>query len=90
MARINDAAILDWQRDACGGSTPAHPHLSERYEAIFGENRDIFAGASLLDLASHHGCWSLAALATGVRSVIGIEARLELVEAATESLGEYG
>src|SRR5215469_18424573 len=53
--------------------------LNLRYEAIFGENRDIFAGASVLDLASHDGRWSLAALATGARSVIGIEARPELV-----------
>jgi hypothetical protein len=64
--------------------------LNLRYEAIFGENRDIFAGASVLDLASHDGRWSLAALATGAWSVIGIEARPELVKAATENLGEYG
>ncbi len=57
---------------------------------MFGENRDIFAGASVLDLASHDGRWSLAALATGARSVVGIEARPELVKAATENLGEYG
>ncbi len=61
-----------------------------RFEAIFGENRDIFVGASVLDLASHDGRWSLAALATGARSVIGIEARPELVKAATQNLGEYG
>jgi hypothetical protein len=64
--------------------------LNLRYEAIFGENRDIFAGASVLDLASHDGRWSLAALATGARSVTGIEARPELVKAATENLGAYG
>jgi hypothetical protein len=64
--------------------------LNLRYEAIFGENRDIFEGASVLDLASHDGRWSLAALATGARSVIGIEARPELVKAAAKNLGEYG
>jgi len=64
--------------------------LNLRYEAIVGENRDLFAGASVLDLASHDGRWSLAALATGARSVTGIEARPELVKAATENLGEYG
>jgi SAM-dependent methyltransferase len=64
--------------------------LNLRYEAIFGENRDIFAGTSVLDLGSHDGRWSLAALATGARLVIGIEARPELVKAATENLGEYG
>ncbi len=64
--------------------------LNLRYEAIFAENRDLFEGASVLDLASHDGRWSLAALATGARSVIGIEARPELVKAATQNLGEYG
>jgi hypothetical protein len=64
--------------------------LNLRYEAIFGENRDIVHGASVLDLASHDGRWSLAALATGARTVIGIEARPELVKAATQNLGEYG
>jgi hypothetical protein len=69
---------------------PTTARLNLRYEAIFGENRDIFAGASVLDLASHDGRWSLAALATGARSVTGIEARPELVKAAVENLGEYG
>jgi hypothetical protein len=64
--------------------------LNLRYEAIFGENRDIFEGSSVLDLASHDGRWSLAALATGARRVTGIEARPELVKAATENLREYG
>jgi hypothetical protein len=64
--------------------------LNLRYEAIFGQNRDIFEGASVLDLASHDGRWSLAALAAGARSVTGVEARPELVKASTENLGEYG
>ncbi len=64
--------------------------LNLRYEAIIGENRDLFEGASVLDLASHDGRWSLAALANGARSVTGVEARPELVKAATENLAEYG
>jgi hypothetical protein len=64
--------------------------LNLRYEAIFAQNRDIFTGARVLDLASHDGRWSLAALAAGARSVIGIEARPELVKAATDNLSEYG
>lgn len=71
-------------------TAPSTARLNLRYEAIFGENRDIFAGASVLDLASHDGRWSLAALVTGARSVVGIEARPELVKAATENLGECG
>jgi 2-polyprenyl-3-methyl-5-hydroxy-6-metoxy-1,4-benzoquinol methylase len=71
-------------------TAPTTARLNLRYEAIFGENRDIFADASVLDLASHDGRWSLAALANGARSVTGIEARPDLVKAATENLGEYG
>ena len=36
--------------------------LNLRYEAIFGENADVFRGARVLDIASHDGRWSLAAL----------------------------
>src|SRR5215472_9694060 len=71
-------------------TAPTTVRLNLRYEATFGENRDIFDGASVLDLASHDGRWSLAALATGARTVIGIEARPELVKEATRNLGEYG
>jgi hypothetical protein len=71
-------------------TAPTTTRLNLRYEAIFGENRDIFDGAAVLDLASHDGRWSLAALATGARSVTGIEARPELVKAAAENLAEYG
>jgi len=70
------------------GLTTARPNL--RYEAIVGQNRDIFAGASVLDLASHDGRWSLAALAAGARSVTGIEARPELVNGAAKNLSQYG
>jgi hypothetical protein len=71
-------------------TAPTTERLNLRYEAMFGENRDIFAGASVLDLASHDGRWSLAALATGARSVTGIEARPELVKSAAKNLDEYG
>jgi SAM-dependent methyltransferase len=71
-------------------TAPTTARLNLRYEAIFAENRDIFANASVLDLASHDGRWSLAALANGARSVTGIEVRPELVKAATENLDAYG
>jgi predicted nicotinamide N-methyase len=63
--------------------------LNLRYEAIFAENRDIFAGARVLDIASHDGRWSLAALKTGAAEVVGIEARDDLVTAARENLSLY-
>ena len=70
--------------------TAAHRgRLNLRYEAIFAENRDIFAGARVLDVASHDGRWSLAALKTGAAEVVGVEARDELVRAARENLERY-
>lgn len=64
--------------------------LNLRYEAIFAENRDIFQNARVLDLASHDGRWSCAALEVGAASVVGVEARAELVKSAQENLAFYG
>lgn len=66
------------------------PRLNLRYEAIFEENRDLFDGARVLDIASHDGRMSMAALACGARSVVGIEARPVLVERAVANLEHYG
>jgi hypothetical protein len=63
--------------------------LNLRYEAIFRANQEVFHGARVLDIASHDGRWSLAALKTGAASVVGIEARGELVAAARENLKQY-
>ncbi len=70
-------------------TAPYRGRLNLRYEAIFAENRDIFAGARVLDIASHDGRWSLAALKTGAVEVIGIEARDDLVDLANENLALY-
>lgn len=64
--------------------------LDLRHQAIFGDNSDIFAGATVLDLASHDGRWSLAALEAGASSVVGVEGRPDLVAAANANLAAYG
>jgi len=64
--------------------------LNLRYEAIFEENRDLFEGARVLDIASHDGRFSMAALACGAESVVGIEARPELADHAVTNLEHYG
>ena len=71
-------------------TTPYRDRLNLRYEAIFAENRDVFAGARVLDIASHDGRWSLAALKTGASHVVGIEARPELVANAEATFEHYG
>lgn len=63
--------------------------LDLRHEAIFGENADLVPGARVLDIASHDGRWSLAALTAGASSVVGIEGRQSLVDAANANLAAY-
>lgn len=63
--------------------------LNLRHDAVIAQNADLFPGARVLDLASHDGRWSMAALEAGATSVLGIEARPELVANAESSLRHY-
>jgi hypothetical protein len=64
--------------------------LNERHAAIIDANREVLAGARVLDIASHDGRWTCAALAAGARHVTGVEARPELVDNAYANLTAYG
>lgn len=64
--------------------------MNERYEAIFASNRDILDGARVLDLASHDGRFSLAALKAGAAHVTGVEVRQSLIDKAQENFAFYG
>lgn len=64
--------------------------LALRHVAIIDDNARHLRGARVLDLASHDGRWSLAALKAGAAHVTGLEARPELVQAARENLAFYG
>jgi methyltransferase family protein len=64
--------------------------LNARYYALIHENRARIAGARVLDLASHDGRFSFAALRAGAAHVVGIEHDPRLVQAATEHLEHYG
>jgi hypothetical protein len=63
--------------------------MNERFEALFASNRDVFEGARVLDLASHDGRYSFAALRTGAVHVTGIEVRQSLVDRAQETFRHY-
>lgn len=52
-------------------------------------NRDVLADARVLDIASHDGRWSFAALQAGAKEVTGIEVRQQLVDSATETFTHY-
>lgn len=56
--------------------------LNNRHRAIFGPVLEDLEGASVLDLGSHDGRWSLAAIEAGARHVLGVEPRAELVQKA--------
>ncbi|MGH3315688.1 MAG: methyltransferase domain-containing protein [Nocardioidaceae bacterium] len=64
--------------------------LDLRQRAMIGANREILQGARVLDLASHDGRWSFAALKAGAEHVVGVEARAELVGNARRTFAEYG
>jgi hypothetical protein len=68
---------------------PKPERMNERYEALFESNRDIFDGARVLDLASHDGRYSFAALKAGAVHVTGVEVRESLVQQAQETFAFY-
>lgn len=71
--------------------TGSHPNrLNARYQALIESNRDIIVGRRILDIASHDGRWSFAALHAGAKHVVGIEARDGLVTRARETMDTYG
>ncbi len=64
--------------------------LNARHDAIVGSNPGAFANQRILDIASHDGRWSFAALMAGASHVTGIEPRAELVGNAQATLARYG
>jgi hypothetical protein len=64
--------------------------LDKRFTILVENYRDLIAGRRILDLASHDGRWSLAALDVGAAHVTGIEARPHLVENARDNCQAYG
>jgi len=72
-------------------STASRPlRLNIRHHGIFESNQAIFAGAKVLDLASHDGRWSMAAVEAGASHVTGVEGRAELVKQAESTFSLYG
>ena len=71
--------------------TGSHPNrMNSRYSAIIEPNLDLIRDRTVLDIASHDGRWTFAALMAGARHAIGIEGRAHLVDAARQSMAHYG
>lgn len=64
--------------------------LNLRHVAIIEQNQDVLRGRTVVDIASHDGRWSFAALEAGATHVTGIEGRRSLVETARETLAAKG
>lgn len=69
--------------------TASSHRLNGRYEAIITENEKLLAGAKVLDIASHDGRWTFAAIQAGAGYVEGIEPRQELINNAIETFDYY-
>lgn len=74
-----------------GTSTTANDptRLGIRHRAIFESNAAIFRDAKVLDIASHDGRWTIAAIKMGAAFTTGIEVRPEMIRHAEENFAEY-
>lgn len=71
-------------------TSPLPHRLNSRFDAIIAHNHEFLAGKRVLDIASHDGRWSFAALSAGAAHVHGIEPREELIAHAQATFSHYG
>jgi predicted RNA methylase len=64
--------------------------LNARHQVLVHANADLLRGARVLDLASHDGRFSFAALEAGAAHVVGIELDHRLRDKALENFAHYG
>jgi len=64
--------------------------LRHRYDAIIWQNRELFQEASVLDIMSGYGFWSLGALDAGATKVVGVESSPLLVGTVEKIFTESG
>lgn len=64
--------------------------LNLRHRTLIDANEAVIRGQSVLDIASHDGRWSFAALKKGARHVVGIEPRQHLVDFSCSNMAKYG
>jgi protein-L-isoaspartate O-methyltransferase len=71
------------------GNTRAGSRLNARHECLIARHTEHLRDRTVLDVGSHDGRWSFAALAAGARHVLGVETRPALVEATKKTFAEY-
>lgn len=70
-------------------SVGVRQRLIERHKRIIEPNRDCFEGKSVLDLASHNGRWTYAAIKAGASYILGIESRQELIDTGLADFARF-
>lgn len=71
-------------------TSPLPDRLNARHLAIIERNTEHLQGRRVLDIASHDGRWTFAALKASAAHVVGIEPRQELIDSARATFREYG
>jgi predicted nicotinamide N-methyase len=66
-----------------------YTRLNSRYMALIHNNKQIIRNSSILDLASHDGRWSFAAIKNGANKVFGIEIEDGLAKNSLENFKKY-
>jgi hypothetical protein len=69
------------------GMTPNRMNL--RHGILIEDNAALFKGRRVLDIASHDGRWSFAALQAGASYAMGVEGREDLVNSAYDNFESY-
>ena len=67
----------------------SYERLNARYTMLIDRHRQLLEGATVLDLASHDGRFTLAALRAGARHVVGVEIDDVLVDRAHANMAAY-
>lgn len=70
-------------------SAGVRQRLIERHKRIVDPNKDCFEGKTVLDLASHNGRWTYAAIKAGTSYILGIEGRQELIDTGLAEFARF-
>ena len=62
---------------------------NERYKRIIYQNIDHVRNKKIIDIASHNGLWSFAALENGAEYTFGIEGRQELIDSGMSAFSKF-
>ena len=70
-------------------TSPSPNRLNRRVDILIKDNEHILRGQKVLDIASHDGRFSFAALKYGASHVTGVEGKPELVENSVRNMDRY-